>query len=124
MAIFSSLILISLSIVCVLSFNYKRLENDHMCYVHGGILCVKDELKIIATIAKDITYKLNELEKKVRRKYKEKNIFLILLFKIEEKTLGTRNKNINADMNYARSHIPTIYYHKKFFNRSNIDKVF
>jgi len=80
MAIFSSLILISLSIVCVLSFNYKRLENDHMCYVHGGILCVKDELKIIAIIAKGIAHKLNELEKKVRRKYKEKDIFLILLF--------------------------------------------
>ncbi len=67
MSILSNLMIISLSILCVCSFNYQRSENDKMCKIKGGILCVKDELMIIATIAQGIARKSIEIEKDVRR---------------------------------------------------------
>jgi len=69
MAVYSSLMLISLLIVCTFSFNYPRLANDQICKIKGGLLCVKDELIIIATIAKGIARKLNETEKNVNIKF-------------------------------------------------------
>lgn len=76
MAVFSSLMLIFLLIVCTFSFTYRRSENDLTCNLKGGILCVKDELVIIATIANGIVRKLNETEKYVNINFKrKKNIF-------------------------------------------------
>ena len=61
----SSLILTSFSILCVSSFNLRQIGNDNMCKVKGGILCVKDELMIIATTAKGIARTANEIEQHV-----------------------------------------------------------
>lgn len=72
MATFSSLLVISLLIVCVFSFNHQRLENDHMCSIKGGVLCVKDELIIIQNTAEDIESKSIEIEKHVRINFKRK----------------------------------------------------
>lgn len=70
MNILSSLMLISLSIAYVFSFNHQRLENDHMCQITSGILCVPDELKIIAAFAEGILNKANEIEAKVGINFK------------------------------------------------------
>jgi len=75
MAIYSSLMLIFLLIVCTYSFNSQRLGNDQ-CKIKGGLLCVKDELKIIETIANGISRKLNEIEKTVNEKILKGKIFL------------------------------------------------
>ncbi len=54
--------LLLLSIACVFASSQQRSENDGMCKFNGGILCVKDELMIIAKIAHGITSKSIEIE--------------------------------------------------------------
>lgn len=54
--------LITLSIVCIFPTNTEQLENDRMCGMIHGILCMSDELKMIATVAQAITHKLDEIE--------------------------------------------------------------
>jgi hypothetical protein len=51
-----------LSIVCIIASSQQQSENDHMCKTNGGILCVKEQLTIIATIAKGIARKSIEIE--------------------------------------------------------------
>jgi hypothetical protein len=72
MSILSNLMLTFLSILCVSSFNPRQLENDIKCNVKGGILCTKDELMIIATIAQGIVRAATEIEKKVKIEFLKK----------------------------------------------------
>jgi hypothetical protein len=65
MSVLSSLMFLVLSLVCVFSMSQKRSQNDNMCKVTGGILCVKDQLMIIATIAKGIAHASIEIETNV-----------------------------------------------------------
>ena len=61
----SSLLPIFLSIFCVFSLPKQRSNHDNMCVGKGGVLCVKDELRIIATIAQGIARTAMEVEKHV-----------------------------------------------------------
>jgi hypothetical protein len=82
MSVLSSLMLIFSSILFVSSFNLRQIENDNMCKVKGGILCVKDELMIIATTAKGIARTANDIEQNVNIFQKKTRglILMILIF--------------------------------------------
>ncbi len=56
------MIFLLLSIACIIASSQQQSENDNMCKSHGGILCVKEQLTIIATIAKGIARKSIEIE--------------------------------------------------------------
>ncbi len=79
-----------------------------MCKVPRGILCVKDVLMSIATVAKSINRTANEIEKRILN------------------SIGvteTLNRYINFEINLIHSHLPTPQYHVQFFQLNNIDKV-
>jgi len=62
MFVVSSMIFRLLSIVCIIASSQQQSGNDNMCKTNGGILCVKEQLTIIATIAKGIARKSIEIE--------------------------------------------------------------
>lgn len=67
MFIISILMLNFLSILCVCSLLDQQSDHDINCRAKGGILCIKEELDIIATIADGIVRKSMEIEKQVCR---------------------------------------------------------
>ncbi|CAF0795816.1 unnamed protein product [Rotaria sordida] len=104
----SSLILILLSIVCVFPFTLQHSQNDNMCKTTGSILCIKEELKIIETIAKGIARASGEIEQTIE----------------QTKALETLNRYINIEMNYTQYNVPIPEFHNAFFRANNIDKEF
>jgi hypothetical protein len=79
-----------------------------MCRAIRNVLCVKDFLMVIATVAKSINRTINEIEKKILNKIIE---------------VGTLNRYIYFEMGLIHSHLPTPQYHVQFFQLNNIDKV-
>jgi hypothetical protein len=85
MSILPTLIFTLLFIFIASSFNLQRLENDNMCKLTSGILCVKDELMIIATVAKSIAHTSSEIEKYVNIEFIfEKNYFSFSEFRLNK----------------------------------------
>jgi len=93
----------------VLALNDQQAKSDDMCKITRDVLCVKDVLMIIATVARRINRTTNEIEK-------------YILSKIQ--IVQTLNRYINFEMGLIRSHLPTPQYHAKFIQVNNIDQVF
>ncbi len=93
----------------VLALNDQQAKSDDMCKITRDVLCVKDVLMIIATVARRINRTTNEIEKHI-------------LSKIQ--IVQTLNRYVNFEMSLIHSHLPTPLYHAKFFQVNNIDKVF
>jgi len=58
----SSLVLILVLVFCVFGFSLQQLGDDNMCGVHRRVLCVKDQLTVIATKTKNIVHLLDDIE--------------------------------------------------------------
>jgi hypothetical protein len=95
----------------VLALNDQQAKSDDMCKIARDVLCVKDVLMIIATVARSINRTTNEIEK-------------YILNKTPAKQVQTLNRYVNFEMSLIHSHLPTPLYHAKFFQVNNIDKVF
>ncbi|CAF1403244.1 unnamed protein product [Rotaria sp. Silwood1] len=108
MSTLSSLILVFLSIASVFSFTLRQSHNDNMCKTMGSILCIKEELAIIATVAKGIARASHEIEETIE----------------QTKALETLNLHVNMEINYTQFNVPIPEYHNEFFQVNNIDKEF
>jgi hypothetical protein len=100
--------LLLLLILIIRASAEQQTTGDEMCKVPRGILCVKDVLMTIATVAKSINRTANEIEKHILN------------------SIGvteTLNRYINFEINLIHSHLPTPQYHVQFFQLNNIDKV-
>jgi hypothetical protein len=95
----------------VLALNGQQAKSDDMCKITRDVLCVKDVLMIIATVARRINRTTNEIENHI-------------LNKIQADQLQTLNRYVDFEKNLIRSHLPTPLYHAKFIQVNNIDKVF
>ncbi len=99
-----------------------------MCKSHGGILCVKEQLTIIATIAKGIARKSIEIETDVsiiQIDGEKQKIKILVCFQIKQTiAVDKLDQYINTEMDYTHFHLPTTQYHDEFFRVNNIDRVF
>ncbi len=106
-------ILLMIVIVSILlvsgSMKKEQFQVDDMCKITENMLCVKDVLMIIATIAKSINHTANEIEKSIMKSVQ---------------TADTLRRYVDFEMGLIRSHLPTSQYHVEFFQMNNIDKVF
>ncbi len=106
-------ILLMIVIVSILlvsgSMKKEQFQVDDMCKITENMLCVKDVLMIIATVAKSINHTANEIEKSIMKSVQ---------------TVDTLNRYVNFEMGLIHSHLPTSQYHVEFFQMNNIDKVF
>jgi hypothetical protein len=90
------------------SMKKEQFQVDDMCKITESMLCVKDVLMIIATVAKSINHTANEIEKSIMKSVQ---------------TADTFNRYVNFEMGIIHSHLPTSPYHVEFFQVNNIDKV-
>jgi hypothetical protein len=102
-------LIILISILFASGLDEQQSKNDGMCSIRRGVLCVKDVLMIIATVAKSLNRTANEIEKHIVQKIG---------------ILDTLNRYVNFEMGLIHSNLPTPQYHVQFFLFNNIDKVF
>jgi len=81
-----------------------------MCGTLRNVLNVKDVLMDMATAAKSIDRKANEIQKYIEN---------------ETQIVDTLNRYVNSEMDYIYigSQLPTSEYHVQFLQLNNIDKV-
>jgi hypothetical protein len=101
-------LIIHVSIVLAWPVDQQQSKTDDMCEILPNVLSVKDVLKNIATAAKSIDRKANEIQKSVESK---------------TQTLHTLDAYVNREMDSILSQLPTSEYHVQFFQLNNIDKV-
>ncbi|CAF0939256.1 unnamed protein product [Adineta ricciae] len=82
---------------------------DNMCPATRDVLCVKDTLLTIATVARSINRTANEIERTILSKYQE---------------IETLNRYINYEMGVIQVYLPLPRYHVKFFQVNYVDKNF
>jgi hypothetical protein len=87
----------------------QHLQTDDMCKATRDVLCVKDVLMVIATVAKSINRTVNEIERSITNGVQ---------------IINTINRYVNFEMGIIHSHLPTPQYHVNFFQVSNINKVY
>ncbi|CAF0889625.1 unnamed protein product [Adineta steineri] len=87
------------------TFSWSQ-QNDNICQINGGILCVKDELTIITTIAKGVKHISNKIERYIK----------------QTKTVQTLERYFHLEMNSTGRNLPSSEYHDHFFQYSNINK--
>lgn len=85
----------------------QQQSTDKMCPNAREVLCVRDVLLLIATVAKSVNRTANEIEKHILN-----NIDIV----------GTLNRYVNFEMS-SIPHLPIPQYHSKFFQENNINKV-
>ncbi|CAF2955754.1 unnamed protein product [Rotaria sp. Silwood2] len=88
--------------------NEEQAENDNMCNLTRGILCVNDVLNEIAATTENLNQTINEIKKHILRNAS-----------IVDKII----RYVKFQMQSIDSQIPTLKYHMHFFRMSNIDKV-
>jgi hypothetical protein len=96
-----------MTIICINAADQHRTKTDDMCSTIRNVLCVKDVLMMIATVAKSINRTGNEIEKN------------ILNNGIDE----TLERHVNFEMGLIQSHLPIPQYHVQFFQLNNIEQV-
>jgi len=104
----SLFLIIHVSIVFTRPVDEQQSKTDDMCGIIRNVLSVEDVLKDIATAAKSIDRKANEIQKSVESK---------------TQILDTLHDYVNREMDSILSQLPTAKYHVKFFQLNNIDKV-
>ncbi|CAF3915614.1 unnamed protein product [Adineta steineri] len=110
MFIFSNRIFILLLISSTFSSTQQQQQqqsqNDNMCLMNDGILCIPDELKIMTTIAKGIRQTLLKIEQQIK----------------QTKTIDQLNHDVNIEMNNNHFNLPLSIHHEKLSRHSNIHK--
>jgi hypothetical protein len=95
-------------VVFVSASDEEQSKGDDLCKMTRSVLCVKDVLMVIATVAKSINRTANEIEKSILNK---------------TQIVDTLNYYVNFEMGLIHSHLPTPQYHVQFVQLDNIDKV-
>jgi hypothetical protein len=104
----NTLLIIFTLILLVNGSHEEELKTDDLCKITRNVLCVKDVLMIIATVARSINRTANEIEKQIVTKIQ---------------ILDTLNRYVNFEMGLIHSQLPTPQYHVQFFQLNIIDKV-
>ena len=101
--------IIFLSVVSVLSFNDQKSKRDYMCKEIPATLNVQAVLDTIATITKNVSRIINNIEENIQHKYTE-----------------NERDSFKAAVDIAlesKPILPTAQYHTDFITLSNINKV-